>query len=781
MRDTGSTSIGHRLGWRSPLQLGWLLRRSLHWLRNWTIDQRPKRRSAMAKVRYSAGVATRAKTIALLVLCLSAAMVLVNCTHPTASSSVQTDLPKSDTAPHWKNVAIGGGGYVTGIYLHPHEPDLAYIRTDIGGFYRWQPSQERWLPLTEHFKFSERNYFGGEALALDPTNPDLVYIAAGKYVSVGPGALFKSTDRGETWQQSDLQVPMGGNDDKRWAGNRLAVNPFDASILLFGSRQDGLWRSVDGGMTWKAVTALPAKPQDGIGVLAIAFDPQIPGQVYLSAYGDGIYRSGDAGSTWQALEGSSVRAMQLAIAKDSTLYVTSDIAPGVSRYTNGIWQDITPDAAVGVVFNGLSVHPQNPNVLLVSVGETGATPIFYSSNGGATWAEKSSRVEKAVHWLPSQYFPDHTAAIQFDPQHANRVWLTDWFGIWRTEDITARIPTWTDFVKGHEQVVLFSLVSPPEGLLLISGVADVEGFHHSQLDAFPIDRLGLEIGLQNWERYLQDTYSIAYSATAPEQLARVGGYREKGIGKGATSSDGGLTWEPFPTFPEHTLPMRVAISATKPDTFVVTVSEGKAISTEDGGQSWQQVEGLPNGPKGPWEWSQPLVADGVNGQRFYYYSAGTVYRSNDGGRSFAPIFTVLPKEEWHSIQTMPGIENELWVSLNHQGLYRSTDGGSSFSKISSVKQAYLVSLGKSPKGIDNPVIYLYGTLSTRNEGIFVSCDRGLSWTAISNPRAPIGIEPRTLEASKQVPGLIFIGTDGRGIYYRKIPLDQLHQFKPIQL
>jgi xyloglucan-specific exo-beta-1,4-glucanase len=686
-----------------------------------------------------------AAAIALMVVVFLQPLLITSCvSHLNAESRVV----KTELATGWNNVAVGGGGYVTGIYLHPQEVDLIYIRTDNGGFFRWNANTENWLALTDHFPPSKLNYYGGEALALDPNNPDVVYIAAGKY-TIEPGTIFKSTDRGATWAQSNLNVPMGGDEEKRWAGKRLAVSPFDSDLLLFGSRGNGLWRSADGGMTWTQVTTLSAKPEAGIGILNVAFDPQVPSHVYISAYGDGIYQSTDAGISWSKIVGSPAQAMKLSVAQDRTLYVTSAASPGVSKYVNTVWQDITPKEQASSVFNGLSVHPRNPQEVLVSEGETGSTKIFHSHDGGVTWVEKRSIINNTVPWSSNNFFSDHTAAIQFDPQVPNRVWLTEWFAVWRTDNINANSPVWTNYAKGHEQTVIFTLVSPPKGAVLLSGIADIDGFYHSSLDSYP----GKRLGSGRPGDYFGDTYSIAYCAAQPTRLVRVAGRRWKSTYGGASSQDSGLTWEPFPNFPPNMMPLRVAVSATDPEKFVVTISEGQPLQTSNGGTYWQKVLGLPNGVKGPWNWSQSLVADGVNGERFYYYADGTLYRSD---------------EDWHSIKTLPGVEGEVWVSADKQGLYRSTDGGKTFAKISQVERANLFSFGKPPDGSMIPALYLYGNLANQGEGIFLSLDLGVTWSNISERHTVIGSQPNTLEASKQQFGLVFIGTNGRGIYYQRV-------------
>ena len=663
----------------------------------------------------------------------------------------------------WTNVAIGGGGYVTGIYLHPLEQDLVYIKTDVGGFYRWNRVEQSWVPLTDHFPLAQSHYYSGEALALDPKNPNIIYIAGGAYLWDKPGTIFKSTDQGRTWSKLNLDLKMGGNEHLRWVGERLAVNPINSNIIFFGSRQDGLWKSSDAGATWNKVLSFSGTPTANIGITAIAFDKQVRGVVYANAYGDGIYKSTNTGVTWSKIAQSPSQTKRMAVASNSVLYVTH--MSGVSKYAKGAWSKITPGSSA-VLFNALSVNPANPNDIIVSLGETTSVKIYRSLDGGATWKEKKASLNNKVHWWGIPFmFAQWTSAVEFDPQVAGRVWLTDWFGIWRTENISASPVVWTNHEKGHEQLVIFSLVSPPSGPLLLSGVADLDGFYHNNgLDAYPSKTVS-DFGKNN--PWFQDTYSIAYSESVPSQMVRVGGHRWNSTYTGATSTDAGRTWKQFGSWPSATtMPLRVAMSATNPSLFVVTVSGGQALRTADKGASWQSVSGLPSGAQGPWNWSQPLATDKVNGNTFYYYADGKVYRSTDGGKAFEVVNSSLPGVYWHSLKTVPGVEGEVWVSLNENGLYRSINGGKTFSQITGVKKAHLFAFGKPQAGSSIPALYLYGKIVGRGEGIFRSLDRGKTWTSIGDPKQPIGKDPNVMEASRQEFGLVFIGTNGRGIYYR---------------
>jgi len=663
----------------------------------------------------------------------------------------------------WANVSIGGGGFVTGVYLHPLQQDLVYIRTDVGGFYRWNAADKSWIPLNDSFPLAQKTYYGGEALAVDPNNPNIVYMAAGKYSQWEPkGSIFKSTDRGKTWTKLNIDLGMDSNDKQRWAGERLAVNPSNSKEIFFGSRHDGLWKSSDAGATWAKVTSCAPTLTAGIGILGIVFDQRVPGLVYINVYGDGLYKSTDTGVTWSKIEGSPKQAQRMTTTSNGVLYVTHE--SGVSKYVNGAWSNITPDGNQAS-FNALGVNPTNQDNVLVALGQSTSTKIYETLDGGDTWTEKKASIKHTVPWWDDSMFSIWTSAIEFDPKVPGKVWMTNGFGVLQTDNIHANPVVWTNYAQGHEELVTFALAAPSEGAVLLSGVADVDGFYHNNgLNSFPSKRFE---GIAQSNNVNRDTFSIAYSESEPLHVVRLGGSRWNSTFTGATSKDGGLTWKKFPSFPPKTIPLRVAVSATNPNLFVVAASKAQPLRTTDGGASWSKVSGLPNGAEGPWYWGQPLVADKVDGNRFYYYNEGKLYRSNDGGATFSLVNSSLPtsKWDWYSLKTVPGVKGEVWLSLDWNGLFRSTDSGKSMTKLSSVERAHLFAIGKPQPGSTTPALYLYGRVAGMGEGIFRSLDRGETWTSIGSPQNPIGGEPNVMEASWQQFGLVFIGTNGRGIYY----------------
>ncbi len=682
-----------------------------------------------------------------------------------ADSSVYATPPAA--VPYvWKNVAVGGGGYVTDVYCHPKQKDLVYIRTDVGGFFRWDAPASRWVPITDGFGRDRSNYYGGEGLALDPSDPKIVYIAAGKYGwGTPPGTIFKSGDQGQTWKKLPIDLKMGGNEDHRWGGPRLAVSPFHPSVLLFGSRHDGLWRSADAGASWARVVTFPGTGKDGIGITAVAFGLKTPGVVSAAAFGDGVYQSSDDGVTWRKTGGGPAEVERLAASPGGAVYATH--AHGVGKYVGGTWADVTPPDSLngaGKAFNGLSVNPRDPRDLLVCVASDRLL-LFRSRDGGATWAEEKTQTRSSVPWY-SGFMRQiaNTAGLAFDPVVPGRVWLSDWYATYRTEDINAAPVVFTNHERGHEELVVFTLACPPGGPPLLSGTADVDGFVHDALDTFPAHGLGGYYGGKG--PTFGYTEGLAWCASQPNRVARVGVTPWNSTGGGALSRDGGRTWAAFPAWDSKILAARVAISATDPDNMVVLrVGPGPALATHDGGHSWQNVVGLPdNLISGVWNWQTPLAADGARTGVFYVCHDAQVYKSTDGGASFTVSASGLPGGG-QALVTVPGQADDVWLAAGDGGLSHSTDGGLTFRALPAVKQASLFAVGKAAPGRKNLTLYLDGALSDGRKGIFRSLDSGVSWEAINDPREPVGDEPNAMAASFDTFGLVFLGTNGRGTYY----------------
>jgi len=264
----------------------------------------------------------------------------------------------------WRNVVIGGGGFVTGIITHPRQQNLMYARTDVGGAYRWDEAAQRWIPLTDGI--GDVDFTGIESLAVDPSDANRVYLAAGIY-SRGKAAIFRSADQGRTWLSTEVPFKMGGNEAGRFNGERLAVDPNDGKVLFFGSRRDGLWKSRDRGVTWEKVAGFPdmtsreaaladnadSRPwfgfhQQPVGIVCVLFDPsgRQPGQPTSTVYAavsmseTNLFRSTDGGVTWLAVPNQPVglRPNHLVRAADGVLYLSYGREPGPNTMTDGaVW------------------------------------------------------------------------------------------------------------------------------------------------------------------------------------------------------------------------------------------------------------------------------------------------------------------------------------------------------------------------------------------------------------------------------------------------------------
>lgn len=691
----------------------------------------------------------------------------------TTSQSVMTSANYE-----WNTVPMGGGGYVSGMVMHPTEPDLIYIRTDVGGMYRWNPTDSSWIPLLNHITMAEKNLYGIDSIAIDPSNPDIVYAAAGKYDYWTPSDILKSTDRGETWVRTNLKngtsdVKMKSNGDQRDAGERIAVDPNNSNIVYFASRFDGLWKSTTAASpgSWTRVSSFPVTGNAPSGLTFVTFAPNSSGggsTLYVGAWGGGMYKSLDGGNVWTQMSGSPTHPVKPVSAPGDVLYLGHHTGLAKFERSTGAWTDITPPASANVRFSAVAVDPANPSIVMAVSNNGGHNnPIYRSTDGGANWSTVSYYKDQTVPWAPGWHWSSATSSILIDPFHPNRVWYSDWYNVWRTDNINDSTSTWVSYPKGHEEIVTVSnLTSPPSGnVKLFSGVADVGGFDHTSLVAPPEKTYYNGGGLQ----YLLTT-GVDFQESNPNFVVRVGTNGWQGAGDGGYSLDQGKTYTKF-TKPWSTASGgRVAISATSER--IVWYPRGYDavpwVST-DRGATWTSSAGAPAGAVGGgssiFKYNQPLASDRVNGDKFYVYNGGKFYRSNDGGLNWTLVNSTLPNNgDNHNVYAAPGVEGEVWVSLDDKGLFRSTDSGTTFVKQTQVDRAFLIALGKGAPGLTTPAVYVYGKVNGE-DGIFRSDDRGTTWVKISVANFIPGNDPNIMGADRQVYGRVYVGTNGSGIIY----------------
>ncbi len=263
-------------------------------------------------------------------------LVLVVCLVAGLLAHIPSAQAATSQAYNFKNVYTGaGGGFIVDVIFHPKQQNLIYAKTDMGGVYRWNQSTGKWVQLLNWVTSDNWDWTGGESVAVDPSDPNRLYIAGGTYTNSwdpNNGVILRSTDQGNTFSVTQMPFKMGGNMPGRGMGERLAVDPNKGSILFFGARDGkGLWKSADYGVTWSQVTNFPVTgvyaedPSDTtydynnhpVGIPWVLFDPSTgtAGNATQTIYvgvADGrsgmpnIYRSTDAGVTWAALPGQPI-------------------------------------------------------------------------------------------------------------------------------------------------------------------------------------------------------------------------------------------------------------------------------------------------------------------------------------------------------------------------------------------------------------------------------------------------------------------------------------------
>lgn len=601
----------------------------------------------------------------------------------------------------WRNVNFGGGGFVSAIVPNRKQPGLFYIRTDMGGAYRWDSTGGRWVPLLDWLSDKSGGLFGTEGLATDHRDPSRVYIFAGlEYFNKGKSVIFRSRDYGATFDTVDVtsQMLAHGNGMGRQAGEKLVVDPLNSSILFCGTRTKGLFRSADTGRTWTLVPGTAALAGSAIvqdnGIAYVVFDTTGgkaanggTKNVYMGVSGrtGSLYASTDGGASFTPVAGSPKHMAMRAIMVGSDLIGTFSDGPGphsqsggsVWKYStpSGTWTNITPKTDSGFVygsghegygyaFGGITVDPKNSKRMVVSteafygggyrwptVGKANAGDEFFlTEDGGETWKPLMGQpADDGAHynvdpngngWITGSSI--HWAgSVEFDPFDSRKVWTTSGNGMFRTDDVGASRVVWKFQSRGIEETVPMDLVSIPGGPV-VTALMDYDGATYDDISA----------ETPAHPNPIGSSSSLGYAAGTGAFL-RSGRVTDYGVSPSVTydvlylSKDSGRTWTKTDT---ATLPGSNGSLAMSADgkVFLLRPGSGRThtgLNTSassfyrsvDQGKTWKAVTGI-SSEKGL------MVADPVNPDKFYIIPdgyQGDVLGSADGGATFSKIGTLI--------------------------------------------------------------------------------------------------------------------------------------------
>ena len=307
------------------------------------------------------------------------------------------------------------GTVVTALAVDPIDPSTLYANSPLG-VYKSADGGGRWILILENPDVS--------VLAVDPQNPATVYAGAGSppYNRGSIGGLFKSTDGGRSWRTADTGLSLYDGFPRVLA---MAIDPWRPTTLYASVFEGGIFKSSDGGESWRAMNR---GLTDIYQLAVLAIDPVTPTTLY-TASGNAFFKTTDGGENWSSVAtgmppSTTVRTLAIDPTSPTTLYA------GTSLYWYGevfksmdggsTWASMSDGLpsnsaqALSWFVSHLVLDPAAPGTLYAVIS-TYTVPgriglLFKSTDGGGHWAVAGA--------APSAY----VSALMIDPRASSRVY-----------------------------------------------------------------------------------------------------------------------------------------------------------------------------------------------------------------------------------------------------------------------------------------------------------------------------------------------------------------------